>query len=334
MTASGFRRPCFLVWKRECHRSAQLARVLGAEIVYIHPFRERGQAARALRYLVSMLLTVAALLKRRPDFVAMLNQPPFLPLAALAYCGAAGVPFLLDCHSAAYRARRWAAFRWLYRWLSRRAFVNLNHNRSDVARVEAWGGRAVLLPAVIADLPVSRPVPGGEAVYVSAFTADDPLAARLPGQRFAITGDVRHCPPELREKLPANVRFTGYLPRQDYVDLLAGAPALIALTTHADLMQCAAEEALCLARPMLTSASPVLREALGAGAEYCDNSASDIAAKFEALIAHLPRAQAGIAAARRERLAAQTRDLARLGLLAAAGAATLSGDSPGAADGH
>ncbi|MBM3492564.1 MAG: glycosyltransferase [Alphaproteobacteria bacterium] len=301
----------------------------------IHPIRDRGPLTRLLRYLLSLPLTLLALLRHRPDCVAMLNQPPFLPMAALAYCLPAGAPFLLDCHSAAYRARRWAAFRRLYRWLSRRALVNINHNRSDMARVPAWGGRSLLLPAVIADLPVAAGGRSDEPVYVSAYTADDPIAAflsaaaDLPGQRFAITGDPRRCPAHLRERLPANVRFTGYLPRAEYLDLLARAPALIALTTQSDLMQCAAEEALCLGRPMLTSASPVLREALAEGAEYCDNSAAYIAAKFRALISNLPMREAGIAAARAQGLAAQTRDLARLGLLAA----TLDGDSPRTADG-
>jgi glycosyltransferase involved in cell wall biosynthesis len=151
--------------------------------------------------------------------------------------------------------------------------------------VERWGGRYFVIGDVPTELHASqveglaRPC----VTVVNTFSYDEPIrevveAARLlPDVRFLVTGDLRHCPHDLAETAPTNLKFTGYTPMQEYVDNLYSSDLAVVLTTENYTMQRGAYESVSLGVPVVTSDWPILRETFSGGAVFCDNSATGIA---------------------------------------------------------
>ena len=67
-----------------------------------------------------------------------------------------------------------------------------------------------------------------------------------------------------------NVKLTGYLDYDDYLDMAAGSKLIISATTSEMDAQCSAYEALALGKPILATSTSVLRAILDGGAVYFD----------------------------------------------------------------
>jgi glycosyltransferase involved in cell wall biosynthesis len=130
------------------------------------------------------------------------------------------------------------------------------------------------------------PISGSRRVVVSAsFDPDEPIeavlgaAARTPDVQVVITGrDATGRTAALT--VPANVELTGFVPRQAYEDLLAGATVVCSLTTLDDCMQQGGYEAMAWGRPLVTSDTAELRDYFGAAAVYAAPTAESIAAAW------------------------------------------------------
>jgi glycosyltransferase involved in cell wall biosynthesis len=149
--------------------------------------------------------------------------------------------------------------------------------------------------------------PDALVTVVNSFSYDEPLAevlqaARtLPEVTFVITGDVRRCPPEIRDEAPPNARFTGFVPKKEYVDTVFSSDAVVVLTTENHTMQRGAYEAMSMGVPIVTSDWPILRETFSRGTIYTDNTSDSIAAAVRTVLAERPRYRAEIADLKRFR---------------------------------
>ncbi len=286
------RRGLFLVWKPECHRSLMTARCFNLALCCIWPFDDRSAVHKLARYGVSMIQSLLLLLRRRPDFLVCLNQPPFLVLLTALYGRLAGVPYVLDSHSGAFGKSQWAWFLPLYRWCARHALFNINHNPLERDRVAGWGAETRLIPEIPGEIAIATPPPPVDTrqiAYVCSFAPDEPLemvfeaARRCPELTFRVTGNHRKAPAALIESRPGNVQFTGFLERTAYLDLLRGSAAVLTLSDRPHIMQMAAEEALCLAVPIVTNRSPVLESSFARGARFVELNADDLVPALEAV---------------------------------------------------
>jgi glycosyltransferase involved in cell wall biosynthesis len=194
-----------------------------------------------------------------------------------------GAELVIDSHTGAFDGP-WARMLWLHRFLSRRATTTLVTNEPLRARVAAWGARALILEDRVPDLqPARGPVNDRfSVVLVSSFAADEPLtevlaaAAELPSYLFFVTGRApAHCA-ALVAGAPANVTFTGFVPRADYVALLNRVDAVMVLVKRDLTLLCGAYEAAAVEQPLITSDWPVLRNYFDRGALYVDNSPAQI----------------------------------------------------------
>jgi glycosyltransferase involved in cell wall biosynthesis len=161
--------------------------------------------------------------------------------------------------------------------------------------------------------PVSAAPLHDEVVLPASWYADEPtsdvLAAAelLPHVAFAITG---RSPAGLA--VPANVRLTGFLPRSDYLRLLAGAPVVLALTTRESTMQRAAYEALSAGRPVVASATRALGDYLGEAAVLAGRGGPALAAALTEALERREELAAAAVRVRAVRAAEQEQALARL----------------------
>jgi glycosyltransferase involved in cell wall biosynthesis len=120
-----------------------------------------------------------------------------------------------------------------------------------------------------------------DVMVVSTFAFDEPIeeilaaASDLPDVSFHVTGDPSRGGRRV-QKVPANVRLTGYLPDAQYRELLRRSGAVMCLTTRDHTMQRGACEALWAGKPIVTSDWPLLRQAFDRGAVHVRASAASI----------------------------------------------------------
>jgi PST family polysaccharide transporter len=261
----------FVAWTARPARVHEIAEAVGAE-AKILPASSRTKLTVPFRYLRQSFQTFFFLMRRRPDVVMVVNPPVVAAAVVTFYSRFSRARVVLDSHPGGFGAqgdKASARFQWLHRWSVRRAAAVMVTTREWVQTVNSWGGRAIMVheppPAFHVPPPEPRPTLG-RVLYVTIFAPDEPLqevidAARaLPDVEFQITGDPRRCPAQIRERVPDNVVFVGYLRGDDYVRALVEADVVLALTTEPTSVMRAAYEAVYAYRPLLVSDWPALRE--------------------------------------------------------------------------
>lgn len=277
----------FLSWSSFCTRSQNQAKHFGAKLIrVVYLDSHKSIPMLMLRYLVSFIMTLVVLVRERPRVVFTENQPPFLILAVYLYSKLFGAKYILDSHSGAFNNKKWAWALPLYRFVSSRAFININTNEYHKGIVESWGGRST----IVGDVPVDHDrsyepygVNENSIAIVASFAFDEPVeeiwkaAEMCPDVSLYITGKATKLPEALREHVPSNVVLVGFLPDDVYLGLLSSVKAVMVLTTRDHTMQRGAYEALSLEQPIITSKWDVLKDSFGDSAVYVENEAEAIA---------------------------------------------------------
>jgi hypothetical protein len=314
----------FLVWKRYCARSHNLANHFDAKIVPISPFSSDGKVIKTLlRYFISFIQTVVVLNRERADIIFSLNQPPPLILAIYLYTRLFGGKYVLDSHSAPFNNPILAWLRPFYRYFACKALFNINTNAHHKHLIESWGGRSYIISDVPIDFGQDYPkkqVQEKSIAVVVSFMFDEPIkeiweaARRLPDVSFYVTGNYHKCSNLLLKKIPDNIRLQGFLPRDDYLGLLISVKGVMSLTTRDYTMQMGAYEALSLAQPIITSHWEILRTSFGDAAVYVNNTPESIAGGIRELFQNYDKYSN--AAARQKRTRREHFDAVRRSILA------------------
>lgn len=278
----------FVVWspRYKGTRSVWLASELGLPApAFFAPTARRGARAALLKYPRQAIATLFHLVRRRPSVVFVQTPPSFATWIAALYSVLGRAALVIDAHSDAFNRSIWTKPAWMNRMVVRRAAATIVTARHWADRIEAMGGRAVVVPAVPTRLTVGDPPPLADfsVAVVTTWAPDEPVeavleAARLcPEASFYVTGHPRHAD-RFAGRMPPNFVLTGFLPEPTYNGLLAHAGAVMCLTTRDHTMQNGAAEALYLGTPIITSNWEVLREYFSRGTIHVDNSPSAIAA--------------------------------------------------------
>ncbi|MGE0593011.1 MAG: glycosyltransferase [Vicinamibacterales bacterium] len=298
----------YVSWAESCSRSDHTARELGgaSHMVYLPELGSRPSTI-LFKYLGQWARTSAILRQERPSAVFVMSPPVIAALPAFWYAWRHGARVVLDTHTAAFLHPRWRHLQWLQRWQCRRAATNLVHNEHLAGIVRAWGGHVTLVPDVPVEYSALEPLSRTAAFTVAvvcSFNYDEPIAAileaaaALPDVRFLMTGNPKHFPKDLEGRVPPNVTRTGFLSVAAYGGLLAGADAVMTLTTRDHTMLRGAYEAIYQGTPVIVSDWPILKEAFAGGAAHVDNTPSGIAAAIRTMAANPEPYRVGAAALR------------------------------------
>jgi glycosyltransferase involved in cell wall biosynthesis len=276
----------FISWAPYCSRSDHIARELGGTSHMVYESRLGSSAATVVfKYAAQAWRTLRLLRSERPDAVFVMTPPVFAVLAVRLYCRRAGIPYVIDTHTAAFLHPRWRHFQWLQDAACRSAATTCVTNEHLAHRVETAGGHAT----IVRDVPVvyqrieKFETNGAFAVAViCSFNYDEPIeeiigaARELSDVDFYVTGNPRNLKTELATSLPPNMKLTGFMSVAAYGGLLSSADAVLTLTTRNHTMLRGAYEAVYQGTPVIVSDWPLLRDAFDAGAVHVQNSAQDI----------------------------------------------------------
>jgi glycosyltransferase involved in cell wall biosynthesis len=289
-----------LAWCDFQARTVALAAALDGEAQFIASGTLQGWPLLPFRYARNAALSWRELGRADPTTVIVITPPVFAPLTAWLWCATHRRTLVVDCHTGAFHSRKWAWARPLHRFILRRAGLAMLHTHEAATEVERWGVRTLVVPD---DVPEGReaqlPERSNRKVVVVAGSLDsnEPIAMvmeaarQLPELEIRCTGELSRLAPALRASAPANVRFTGWLSYPRFLGELVAADVVAAFSTDPEIMNRAAFEAVGLARPLVLSDLPKLRERFKDAALFSANEPGAMARTLRAAFAEMSALQ-------------------------------------------
>ncbi len=289
------RKALFIVWGNFSPRAEDFVAHFDAAMtmLFIHyPHLKKLPFLLPVRYLASAIRTWNYLREYRPGVVLVQNPPLFAPLVVFLYSRVRkDTRFVIDAHSSCFNSPAWNWSLPLQRWLSRYAAVTLIHNVEVAEYTRHWPGQVLVLDdaplQVMAEAMLPPESSFKKVVVISSFAWDEPIdlvlkaAESIPDVEFYITGDYRRGSETLLKTKPANVYFTGFVPRVEYFRHLSSANAVMVLTTRDHTMQRGAWEALYYGQPLILSDQRTLRSYFDKGTILVPNTVEGIVAGVE-----------------------------------------------------
>jgi len=244
---------------------------------------------RPFEYVIKAWRSLQLMLRQRPAIIWV--QMPPVPLLYLVFAYKwlidPQVKLVADCHNATFRAP-WIQFPGVVALLNRCDSV-IVHNHQIAAQAEAFGVASeqiqVLLDRVqplaegngFAEVETKLSLTSPWFLIPCSFNADEPIAEILEAARqapeltFVLTGNPNRAKGRHDlSQVPANVKFSGFLPEHQFNALLYNATAVLGLTKLDGIQLSVANEALGCDRPMVLANTSLLQQLFPKGAVYVD----------------------------------------------------------------
>ncbi|MCG3169177.1 MAG: hypothetical protein CALGDGBN_00690 [Pseudomonadales bacterium] len=320
----------WVTWEKQV-RNRTLSACFGAELHEIVPTGRK----RLSRYVVCSWTTLKLLWNWRRKRVIVQNPSIVLALLAVAIKPLFQYQLIVDTHNAPLQPCHAGFLRVIVSFLEQTVIRLSDYtvvSNSDLGRLVAdRGGSCLVIPD---PLPMHLCNVGGsvgederlalrkDALGVVAFVCtwanDEPFqevflaAARLAAVRFFVTGNSRGQEKNLGFDIPTNVTLLGYVPDEQYVDLLRKVDVIVDLTTRESCLVCGAYEAVALEKPFVISDTKVLREYFPLGGVHVENHASNIVAGIQQVLDGLTRYRADVRVLKRKIQSEWPRDFERV----------------------
>jgi glycosyltransferase involved in cell wall biosynthesis len=297
----------FISWGKEIELNKLLAEAIDANFSQIYVEKIWGLKLPAIiRYLIQSYRTLRVLRKEKADIIYVQNPPIFAPMLVWFYCLGAKSKLAIDSHTAAFWDKKWRIFFPLFKFISRKAILNTCHNYKNLEILKKWKIEPAL--SVQFENPkydierLKSPLENNELnqilasaslpiLMVNRFAGDDEWqtvveTARLMSEAtFFLTGDPALARPKIKkDQLPANVVLTGYLPHEEFLKLMAGCRAVLALTSRKDTVLWSVREAMALIKPLVVTDSEALRHYFSTFAVFSRPLPEELKAKINEAI--------------------------------------------------
>lgn len=296
-----------LSWAPFGHRMDELSRAVGGVRVSITLLYGPRYFA-PLRYLALFIRTLLLLAVESPDVVYAQNPPVFCPLACLLYCRAAGRVLVIDHHSV-WRLKtiggvlgRGIGF--LEALVASSAGLNSSPHAVWAKKLRAMGASKVM---VVHDFVEKNPFApdrkfrdryAATPFLVIASHGGHPLegveaevaaASRVDGLTLLVTGPPNKLAGRLKN-LPANVKYLGLLPMEDYLRLKASCDLALNITDEPFTLSHVIFEYISSGLPVVSSRQQVVEEAFGDSLAYVRSSSrADVESVLKDLIGNPAR---------------------------------------------
>ncbi|HHS13722.1 MAG TPA: glycosyltransferase [bacterium] len=290
---SRYGRPVYLAWAPFNRRADSFASHFNAELCLVHYFKYRSPEWALFKYPLMAAKTLAVLRKKRPGLVMAMSPPLFCAWIAHLFCALYGCKLVIDAHTGSLISFPWTMFRFLHKFLCKRALLTIVTNDHLVRLVESWGGETIIMNPPI-DFPEAgkKRLKSNSILVVNTFAMDEPLdeillaASNLPEVHFYVTGRVDGAQGRRVRNAPDNVYFTDFIPYEEYVSMLKSVDVVLALTNRDFTLQSGGMEAMYMGKPLVTSRFPYLMSHFYQGTLYAVPEAEDIAEKLLEALKH------------------------------------------------
>lgn len=242
------------------------------------------------RHILSSLWTIKVLFTKRPDKIII--QCSFLLLLIVSFYKLLRrnkVVLIVDCHTKALRRKAPGMLNYVFWPLKKFSFkfadLSIISNSDLIKDIKELHNEFLILPDKIPAETVNSDFRYSSkyCVYISSFAIDEPFEEILQVSKL-LENSVKifwtgKYPDKVKnlKSLYTNIEFTGYVPFDDYYNLLGNADCILALTTEEECLQSGAYEALGLEIPMVVSDTKTLRNFFKDTAVYTKHSPDKIA---------------------------------------------------------
>lgn len=269
----------WIEWGGACRRSTTICSFLAINHIVLK--------SKYLRNTSLIYETLKALFAIRPS-VLIVNS---LRIALFAIVVKRFFKFSLvvDCHYSGIIPCSFIgrAFHFLYPYIYRKSGLILVTNDSHADVVCSHGGNSFVIqdkiPTPFLGSKNLESLEVKKVVCICSYGNDEPISEMMAaarnlmsdGVKLYFTGDISRMNEQIN--IPENVMFTGYLPDNEYWQLLIKANVIVDLTTREDCLVCGAYEAISLGKPVVLSNTAALRSYFTDSVLFADTSELSIA---------------------------------------------------------
>lgn len=275
----------WITWEKQ-RRSIELANAFGCKLFV---FESTG----LFRYLINIWRTFVTIYKEKPQEV--FAQNPSIILAFVTACFLKHIfsfKLIIDRHSNFLLTpkKRSFIFEYFFHFLSystiKYADLTIVTNEELAHVIKILGGNPFVLPDKIPSVTSSNKAKEKNSrsiLLISSFAEDEPIEDffqaismnQFNDVKVYISGNYKKLNDKLLQHVPENVTLTGFLPDDDFIDLLFQVEIVIVLTKMDYTLLCGCYEAIAAEKPLITSNTNVLKN-LFYGATFVNNDPDSI----------------------------------------------------------
>jgi len=256
----------FIAWNEYHARNESISQYLKIDSYHIGK-HQSNKIASAISFIKKSIKTLSILIKENPDVLIITNNAWVLPALSIIYCKIKKTKLIFDTHSSGISGPNITYPNYLKKKFAKNVFLNIVTNTEHAKVITKWGGKPFVLPdpplklddIITNEYKVSNKI---NICYINTYSSDEPYnevvnsVKNLNNITLYITGNYKNKNIKLINN--ENIIHTGFLNRSQYIDLLKKSDIIMTLTTQENTFQCGANEALSLAKPLITSNTNVL----------------------------------------------------------------------------
>jgi len=266
-------------------RNRSMSQLLGIEL-----FEIIINKPRMIKYPFLIWRTLGLIIKNRPDVLIVQNPSIVLAFVASIFKNIFSYKLIMDAHNAGIYPLegRNKFLNNIARLICQRVDVTIVTNQQLARQVEAWEGRAFVMPDPLPRYSISKTPSVDKSckvfLLICTWAADEPYleiikAAESLGDQIQlrITGNYRKKLSQSNiDSLQKNIHLLGYISEEKYLLELSAADFTIDLTTREHCLVCGAYESVAMGVPGIISDTEVNRDVFSKGFIFSGNDVDSI----------------------------------------------------------
>jgi hypothetical protein len=277
----------FISWSKEgSRRTEHLAKFLNFEIFRFSLF-PRKLIFSIIKFPIQFFKTIIYLFKTKPEIVIIEFCQPIIGLSSFIYKYFYGKKIIVDMHSGPFVSKKWQFFKPITHFVLKNSDLILIHDETIKEKLIFEKNKKIVVLHDPIFFKKSPSLNNKEYfVFPASWDKDEPIkeiikaSFLLKNIEIFITGKKRI---KIHE-VPQNLKFTGFLPDEDFYNLLKNSKGIISLTKWDYTLTFASFEAINLEKPLIVSNKKSFRKFFGDSVIYVENEPYSIAEGIKNLI--------------------------------------------------
>jgi len=277
----------FISWSKEgSKRTDYLAKFLNFEIFRFSLF-PRKIIFSLIKFPIQFFKTLIYLFKTKPEIIIIEFCQPIIGLPCLIYKYFFGKKIIIDLHSGPFVSKKWQFFKPITHFVLKNADLILIHDETIKEKLIFEKNKKIIVLHDPIFFKKNISLNDKEYfVFPASWDKDEPIkeiikaSFLLKDVEVFITGKKKI----KINKVPQNLKFTGFLSNEDFYNLLKNAKGIISLTKWNCTLTFASFEAINLEKPLIVSNKKAFKKFFGDSVIYVENEPNSIAEGIKKLI--------------------------------------------------